>query len=207
MTDKRQVKRSIKQLQRFKTWQLLLLLIVALLISASFLRLNNIGMIERRNAVLAADKVGDASITQERLYALQRYSSARMNANTGTIYLEEQYNRDVQKAVAQSSDGSDSNINVQADRICKSRHGGYSQAYVQCFAAELAKYPSGTNAEAKAVLPNVNLYRQEFVSPPWSPDFAGLSVVVCGLIALLIVLRALSLLMLQVLLRRHYQGI
>lgn len=207
MTDKKQVKRSIRQLQRFKTWQLVLLLVVALLVSATLLRLNNIGMIERRTAVLAADKVGDTEVTQERLYALQRYSSSRMNADTGVIYLEEQYKRDTQAAIESASDGTEDNLNVRADRTCKARHGGYSQAYILCVRAELDKYPAGTNSGEEVKFPSSGLYRHEFTSPVWSPDFAGLSVVLCGFIMLVIVLRLLSLALLRALLHRHYQSV
>jgi hypothetical protein len=83
VADNRSVKKSIRQLQRIKTWQLLVLLILVLFITATFLRLNNIGMIQRRDAVLAADKVGDLSAIQSRLYDLQRYSATHMNGASG----------------------------------------------------------------------------------------------------------------------------
>lgn len=209
MTDKRRIKRGIGWLQRIHTWQLILLLIVMGLLSATFLRLNNIGMIERRTAVLNADEQGNQEVTKARLFDLQRYSSAHMNANSGTIYLQAQYARDTQASIeaASARDGQGENINTQADRICKAQHGGYSQAYVQCFAAELAKYPSGSNAPEKANLPSPSLYRHEFTSPAWSPDFAGFSIVICALIVLVIVARLLSLLLLRALLHRHYSSV
>ena len=191
-----------------RTWQLILLLLLVALIAATFLRLNNIGMIERRTAVLNADKQGDQEITRARLFDLQRYSAAHMNAASGTIYLEEQYRRDTQTAIeAASARESENNINVLADQACRSQFGGYSQAYVQCFAAELAKYPSGVNAPDKANLPSPSLYRHDFTSPLWSPDFAGFSVVLGAVIALLIVVRLLGLVMLRAILHRHYSSV
>lgn len=208
MADNKRVKRSIKQLQRIKTWQLVLLLVVSLLVTATFLRLNNIGMIERRTAVLNADKQGDTDIIRARLFDLQRYSAEHMNANSGVVYLEEQYKRDTENAIRIASrQGAATNINVQADRVCQARHGGYSQAYVQCFASELAKYPSGATAPEKAELPSASLYRHEFTSPLWSPDFAGFATVVSALIFLLIILRLLGLALLRMLLHRHYRSI
>jgi hypothetical protein len=207
VVDKRQIRRGIGWLQRVRTWQLILLLIVAGLLCATFLRLNNIGMIERRTAVLSADKQGDPEIIRARLFDLQRYSSAHMNADSGTIYLQEQYARDTKASIAAASAaGSVDNINRLADETCKAQFGGYSQAYVQCFASELAKVPSGTNAPDKANLPNPSLYRHSFASPAWSPDFAGFTLLICGLIVVLIVTRLLSLLLLRALLRRHYSG-
>lgn len=208
MVDKRQIRRGIGWLQRVRTWQLVLLLLLVGLIAATFLRLNNIGMVERRTAVLNADKQGDNEITRSRLYDLQRYSAAHMNANSGQIYLVEQYQRDTQTAIeAASARDDENNVNVQADKTCKAQFGGYSQAYVQCFASELAKYPSGTNAPDKANLPSPSLYSHDFASPLWSPDFAGFSVIVCVLIAVAIVLRLLGLVILRIILHRHYSSV
>lgn len=208
MADKQQIKRSIKQLQRVKTWQLGLLLILALLLSATFLRLNNIGMIERRTAVFNADEVGDEATTRARLFDLQRYAASHMNAGSGTIYLEDQYRRDTREAIQKASaNDKPNNINVKADAICKAQFAGYSQAYVQCFASELAKFPAASDQPTKVALPNANLYRHEFSSPMWSADFAGFSVLVCLFISVLIVARLLSLALLQLLLRRHYHSI
>ena len=206
--EKRRIKSSITQLQRVQTWQLVILLILSLVISATFLRINNIGMIERRTAVKNADEMGDQETTRERLFALQRYTTSHMNADTGDIYLEGQYNRDTKKAIDAASQGSSgTNINLLADQACKAQFGGYSQAYVQCFAGELAKYPPGKNDIDKAQLPNVSLYKHSFASPLWSPDFAGLSVLISVLLVFMIVVRLISLVILRALLHRHYQSI
>lgn len=208
VADKRHIKEGIHWLQRIKTWQLLLVLVIMLLLTATFLRLNNIGMVERRTAVISADKAGNNEVTKARLFDLQRYTSAHMNADSGVVYLVEQYQRDTQAAIAAASvNNSADNINAKADAACKAQHAGYSQAYVQCFAAELAKYPSGSNAPDKAVLPNPGLYRHTFSSPVWSPDFAGFALAICLAITLVVVVRLLSLLLLRALLHRHYSGI
>lgn len=209
MTNKRQVKTSIKHLQRVKTWQLLVLLLIAGLISATFLRLNNIAMVERRTAVLQADERGAAEETANNLYALQRHTSTHMNASTGPVYLEGSYDRAVQKAVKaaqQRSSSINQGIYAQADETCKRQFSGYSQAYVQCFAAELAKHPSA-DLQQDAELPNPELFRHEFTSPFWSPDFAGWSVLVCLFITLVIIARLVSLGILKLLLSRHYDSI
>ncbi len=179
-----------------------------MLITATFLRLNNIGMIERRAAVINADKAGDAETVRARLFDLQRYAAVHMNADSGTVYLSEQYRRDTQAAIeAASARQSADNINVKADQACKAQFSGYSQAYVQCFASELAKYPSQADTLDKANLPSPSLYRHDFSSPTWSPDFAGFGVLICLLITLVIVARLLSLLLLRVLLHRHYNSV
>ncbi len=208
MSDRRQVRKSISQLQKVKTWQLLLLLVLMLFVSATFLRLNNIGMIERRKAVEAADKAGTVDVITSRLYDLQRWSAAHMNADTGTFYLQEQYNRDAQKAIAASSDlsAASAKANAEAEAVCHPQFHGWSTAYMQCFLAELAKHPS-TETLPEPKLPSPALYRYHFVSPLWSPDFAGWSVAVCLGIVAVIIVRLVSLGLLRLLLRRYYRNI
>ena len=209
MSDKRRVKRTIKQIQRVKTWQLIILLILSGFLTATLLRLNNVGMVQRRDAVISADKSGNIDDITSRLYDLQRYSAAHMNAGSTVFYLQQQYNRDVQKAVAAASqsDNPNGNVYAKADAVCRPQYSGYSLAYQDCFMSELSKYPSAPNLRKQADLPNPDLYRYDFVSPLWSPDFAGLAVVVTLLIAVSIVVRLLTLVVLRLLLKRHYRGV
>lgn len=209
MADKRQVRKSIRQLQRVKTWQLLILLILVGFLAATFLRLNNIGMINRRDAVLAADKAGDTTVIQSRLYDLQRYVVEHPNANTGIFYLEQQYKRDAQKTVdaASNDNNPNGNINAKAEAVCQPQYAVWSPAYVQCFTDELAKYPPSPDPAQNVTLPSVSLYRYEFSSPLWSPDFAGWSLVTCVIIILMIIVRLVSLVVLRLLLKQHYRGI
>ena len=202
MVDKKRVKRGLKQIQRIQTWQLVLLLIISLFVSATFLRLNNIGMIERREAVLSSDKVGDSAITQERLFKLQQYVTAHMNADMGKgIYLEGSYRRDVQIAYDKAS--SSNNIYKKAQEVCAPQFTSWSQAYVQCTIGELAKYP----ATEALVLPRADTYLHVFVSPLISFDFAGFSVLICIVILTMIIVRLVSVTVLKLLLRQHYKSI
>lgn len=209
MADKRQVKKSIKQLQRVKTWQLVVLLLLMAFVAATFLRLNNIGMSERREAVLAADKTGDTETMRNRLYDLQRYVAAHMNTDTGPIYLEGQYQRDAQARVDQAKENnlSGPNIHALAEQVCRPQFTVWSPAYVQCFADELAKYPPSAGPVEQVQLPSPELYRYSFASPLWSADFAGWSLVVCAVILVMIVARLISLVVLRLLLKHHYRGI
>lgn len=205
--DKRSVKRSIKQLQVIKTWQLIILLILALFITATFLRMNNVGMIERRKAVASADKSGDIDQIQQRLYDIQRYSAAHMNADTGIMYLQGQYNRDVQRqAEAASTSGSAKALEIrrEAEEVCKPQFNGWSPAYVQCYVNELNKHPAD-EISTQLAPPSSALYRYNFVSPVWSPDFAGFSLLVSLLIAVVIIVRLLGIAILRLMLRRHYR--
>ena len=56
-------------------------------VTATFLRLNNTGMVTRRNAVYAADKAGKQDDITYRIYEVQRYASAQMYPHTCLFYL------------------------------------------------------------------------------------------------------------------------
>lgn len=200
----------MRRLRNIKTWQLVVLLIISGFISATFLRLNNIGMIERRAAVMTADNAGDNTILQSRLYDLQRYVSAHMNTSMGKgVYLESSYKRDVQAAYDKASSDSNSNGNIykKAQEVCAPQFSHWSYAYIQCTTNELAKYPASSGLISSVNLPNADMYLHVFASPVWSPDFAGWSVFVSALILVMIITRFLGSLMLRLLLRHHYKGI
>ncbi len=210
MSDKRTIRHSIKHIQAVKTWQLLILLVLALFISATFLRLNNTGMLARRAAVVNADKNGNADEMMARLADLQSFTTSHMNADTGVFDLQEQYNRDVKAVIASASgntDGYDS-PQARADAICNPnlQTRGYSKAYQDCMLRELSREGQVIDP-AKIVLPSPLLYRYTFASPLWSPDFAGWSVLVALLLALAIVLRLAVLVLLRLMLRHHYKRV
>jgi len=210
VADKGRIKQSVKNLQRIKTWQLIVLLVISGFVSATFLRLNNIGMVERREGVLSADKQGNEEIIIKRLYDLQRHVSAHMNTELGRgVYLESSYARDLQNwQSSQYGDGNpNGNIYKKAQEVCAPQFRSYSAAYLQCTTSELAKYPAATDPATDTSKPRQEAYIHAFSSPLWSPDFAGWSVIVFVIILGLIVVRFISLGVLRVLLRKHYKTI
>ena len=210
VADKGRIKKSIKDLQRVKTWQLIVLLVIAGFVSATFLRLNNIGMVERRDAVLSADKQGNEQILIERLYDLQRHVSSHMNTELGRgVYLESSYARDLESWQANQYGDSNPNGNIykKAQEICAPRYSSYSSAYLQCTTSELAKFPSAADPASSSSKPRQEAYIHSFSSPLWSPDFAGWSVLVCAVIIGLIIVRFASLAILRLLLRKHYKTV
>lgn len=181
---------------------------MAAFLAATFLRLNNIGMIERRTAVTNADADGNSETTITRLYDLQRYVSAHMNTDMGKgLYLEASYKRDVQKSynTASSDVNPNGNIYKKAQEVCAPRFTRWSPAYVQCTSSELAKYPAATNLVDAAKLPRADTYLHVFISPLWSPDFAGWSVLVCIALILMILARVISVIILRIILRHRYK--
>jgi len=167
-------------------------------------------MVERRAAVMSADEAGDQEVTIQRLYDLQQHVTSHMNTDMGTgVYLEESYRRDSQKVLDQASGDQNPNGNIykKAQEVCAPRFSGYSAAYLQCTTSELAKYPASSDLIGAVKLPSASAYLHDFVSPVWSPDFAGWSVVLCGLIILMIIVRLIALAILRFLLHRHYRAV
>jgi hypothetical protein len=209
MADRRSVKKQLKRLEYIRTWQLVLLVVLSLFVTVTFLRLNSVGMIELRDAVVAADKAGDTDNTADALYDLQRYSAQHMNAASGDVYLVEIYNRDVEKAMkdALAQNSTENNVLQLADAACRPRFYTYSQEYTLCVRDEQAKYPEATSPSDEVVFPDPSLYKHSFISPLWSPDFAGWSLVVSLLLIVLLVGRILYAVVLRLLLRREYRSV
>lgn len=212
MSDKRTLRQELRTLERVKTWQLVVLFLLALFVSATFLRLNNVGMIERRDAVYKADAAANDTALGDRLLDLQHYVAAHMNANPGDVYLDKKYQRDVEKlareaeALNNASSERSAALLQQAFRTCQQRFPGWSIAYTQCVRAEQDKIPAGSIDVARAEFPNPALYRHSYVSPAWSPDFAGWSLVVTALLGLAIIMRSLLEVYLRWRLRREYRS-
>lgn len=205
----RSLQKTLWRVRQLKTWQLLIIVVLLGFVAAIFLRLNNVGMVERRSAVLASDNEGIEANIAARLYDLQRYTAAHMNANTGVFYLEQQYNRDVEKAIAKASKTSSNaaSINKKVDAVCRPRYSGNFRAYAQCFASELNKYPSGKSLQNAIQKPSTRLYQHEYVSPLWSPDFAGFSILACIIVIMVILSRLIIYLILKFLLKKHYASV
>ncbi len=206
--DKRRINKTISVLSTVKTWQLLVLFVLLAFVAATFLRLNNVGMVQRLDAVLAADEQGvNQDDIRARLFDLQRYTNTHMNADTGVFYLAGQYARDTQKVVDQMNESSGGqSVNAKAEAICKPQFTHYTYAYTECMLNEILKQRVVDPADAPKK-PSPDLYRHSYTAPLFSRDFAGLSVLLCIVVLLVILVRGISLLMLKMLLKRHYRGI
>ena len=214
--DKKKTKFRIKRLSQIKTWQLVILLIMSGFISATFLRLNNVGMVERRESVEHADKAGDMVNLQQRLYDLQRYVSTHMNADPGKIALDhtykQMYDRKLKEFEEEIKNQSNNDTVSKVRAVCdaRARQGGYGRAttqadprYVSCINEEWEKYPAAKVANLQFEAPSTEPYYHTFVSPIWSADYAGWSLLVTIFIAMIIVMRLVVLGMLKLMLKRR----
>lgn len=214
LTDKAKYQRLLVRVQRLKTWQLIILLLLGLIVSATLLRLNNLGMVERRNAVIAADEKGDEAALRASVLELQRYVTQHMNADLQNgFFLSKSYERARDKALASANQASNPNSSVyqQASIDCRSRFQGgresFRNDYVQCVVDRVSALSPQTDVEKALNLPKADAYKINFSSPVWSPDLAGLSVAFCVLVTAVIFGRFLLLVILRMLLRKHYRSI
>lgn len=157
--------------------------------SAFLLKANNEHMVQLRDAVYVADqKNGD---TQTALQDLQQYVTSHMNTKMDSgpssvyppIQLKYTYDRLIQ---------------ARADKIATSNTATYNEAQKYCEQQNATDF-SGRNrvpcieayVEKQGVqLPPISdaLYKFDFISPSWSPDLAGWSMVVTVLSLLLFVI-------------------
>ena len=210
MDNRGKIQKGIDGLQRIKTWQLIILFLLFCFIAATFLRLNNIGMVQRREAVIVADEEGNPEKIHQRLYDLQHYVASHMNTSLGKgVPLNASYTRDYQKwqEAQYKVGGEHGNIYKKAQEVCAPRFSSYSQAYLQCTTDELAKYPAAAAPGSAGGAPRQESYVHSFSSPVWTPDFAGWSVLLAGLVAVFIVVRLIAYGVLKILVRRHYSRV
>lgn len=214
LKDKATYRRLLKTVRLLKTWQLLVILFLGVILSATLLRLNNLEMVERRSAVIVADEKGDREKLRTSVVDLQRYVSRHMNTSLGGgFFLSKTYERDRDAALAAANQSTNPNSAVyqQASIECRSRFQGGGESfrsdYVQCVIDRVSAMSPQTDIEQTLSLPKADAYKVNFSSPFWTPDLAGLAVAFCVLVTLVILGRALLSLGLKMLLKRHYRSI
>ena len=196
-------RRVLKTLKHVKTWQLLVILLLFVMLAAIFLRLNNIGMMERRDALIEADKTGDVISVQEAARELQNFVAHHMNTSTGRVALQTLYDRDFQKI-------------VEANKLPEVENGDYQAAMIKC----RQSYPRGGTGWAKCVadsvgvsevdittepLPSPDAYYISYVPARWSSDWAGVSVLICFVLIVMIALRLVIIIILKAILKFKYR--
>lgn len=202
----RRNRKWLKRLTNIKTWQLLIILLFFVMLAAIFLRLNNLGMVERRHELIEADKTGDIVRVQEAATRLQNYVARHMNTATGPMALQNTYDVSVQAAIeAVRPPDINSEAYQAATDNCEARFRGNSVAVANCVTAWVGEN-SGANFQ-EPVMPNSDAYYLSFAPPRISLDPAGISVLMCILIIVVILARFVTVVILRVLLRYKYRSV
>lgn len=203
-----------RSFRSLKTWQLFLILIPLLFITATFFRFDHLKMTKLRSEVLKADQAEDDQKIATSLKKLRNFTNThavinmvekngdtRITFGTGPFYLEHQYIRHATAKLAAAEKNTDANPNgnifAKAMAVCKPQaiQNGWqwnSPAYLNCFTSELDKYPTTDQSLTNVDLPSTNLYRYDFASPLWSPTFSGFSSLICLLLIIVIILRSVA---------------
>jgi hypothetical protein len=167
-------------LRHIRPWYFLVLALVSGAVCVFALRANNEHMMKLRDAVYAADKNnGDV---QTALNDLQAYVTAHMNTNLSSgpnavyppIQLKYTYDRLVQ-AQSEATTNNNTRLYSEAQAHCEAiNHTDFSgRNRVPC----ITEYIQSHTVKPGTPIPDA-LYKFSFVSPKWSPDLAGWSLLI-----------------------------
>jgi hypothetical protein len=172
-----------------KTW--LYLFVALAIISVLSLRHNNQTMVKLRDQVYAADKNnGDINGA---LNNLRRYVYGHMNTDLSSgnnnikppIQLKYTYQR-LYDAQANQIQTSNQQLYTDAELYCQSINNAYfGTTRVPC----VQNYVINHGLKAANITIPAGLYEFDFASPSWSPDLAGWSLVLTGLLLIAFVIR------------------
>lgn len=177
--DKRRLHHLWTKLRPVRPWYFLALAVVSGIVCVLALRANNLHMVALRDQVYAADK-NDGDV-KGALQQLQVYVTSHMNTELSTgsttvyppIQLKYTYGR-LLAAADKKANQSNTEIYRQAQAYCEKQDPvGFSGRYrVPCIQQYIKSHD--------VTLPTIPdaMYKFDFVSPTWSPDLAGWSMVV-----------------------------
>ncbi len=188
--NKRKLHHTHKQLRFINAWYFAVAAIIFLIIGVNALRNNYRTMVDLRQKVTAADQKG--SDVQKPLNELRAFIYTHMNTNLSSgnvaikppIQLKNHFERLVaaeKERVKQATPA----IAAAAETTCQQQFpaSGPNVARITC----VQNYMSA-NAAKEQTIPS-ELYKFDFKSPSWSPDLAGISLLLSGVFFVLFVLR------------------
>jgi hypothetical protein len=183
--NKRKLHHIWRWLRHVSPWYFLAAAVLSTVVCVFALRANNQHMITLRDAVYQADK--DNGDVQGALNKLQAYVTAHMNTNLSAgpnavyppIQLKYTYDRLVQ-AQGDAATKANSQLYTDAQHYCEAQnHTDFSgRNRVPCIQQYVQAHSTASSAPT---IPD-SLYKFSFVSPSWSPDLAGWSLVVAALV-------------------------
>ncbi len=188
--NKRYLHHLLKRLQRFNYVYLVIALVITGTVFLFSYRHNNVVALQLRDQVLTVDKNnGDIEAS---LKKLREFTYSHMNANLaggqGNVYppiqLKYRYERLV-AAQKQATEAVNGQIYTQAQTYCEHLIStGRPIGRVPC----IQDYVTSHTPQAAVAIPDA-LYKFDFVSPVWSPDLAGWTLLASIILAVILVLR------------------
>ena len=144
---------------------------------------------------------------------LDKNGQTELVLGTGPFYLEHQYNRLALAALTQAQilasqitdDNPNGNVYAKANEVCRPQAIRYGWAwnsaqFINCMTGEIQKYPAtdALTTQIAASIPNTALFRYDFVSPVWSPTISGLFILATALVAIIIIIRIITWILLRI---------
>lgn len=188
--DNRYLHHLWRRLRPIKTSYLFTALVLCVFVHVAALRANNIRMAELRDAVYVADEQGEG--VEQALQNLRAHVNNHMNTKLDDgkgiyppVQLKYTYERLVQAEQDRVS-AANAQIYTEAQRYCETQNSTsfYGRDRVAC----IQNYVKSHGSETAKTIPDA-LYKFDFVSPRWSPDLAGWSLILAGLLLFLTILR------------------
>lgn len=187
--DKRHLHHVWRRLKPINAWVFLGLAVLSAALGVYAMRQNNLTAIRLRDAVVEADKNNGDVETPLRELREHVYSHMNADLSSGTgvqqpVQLKYRYDRLVaaEKARTEAANGS---IYTQAQAECERQFpaGVSGSGRISC----IEQYVSSRGV-AENQIPDA-LYKFDFVSPVWSPDVAGISLLLAVICFILFVVR------------------
>ena len=173
--------------KQFNLRLLLALLILFIILAVYGLRQNNIEMISLKNQLMAADR--DNGNVNGDLNKLRLFIYNHMNTNPSSssgVYPPIQLKYTYQRLLAQAQVGAVAISNQdranKAAVYCHDLGSGYSASQLATCESWYVKNQPGTTVTIPPAL-----YQFDFISPIWSPDLAGFSILISFALAIALV--------------------
>ena len=163
-------------------------------------------MVDKRAALIAADKTGNVVKVEAAAKDLQNYVANHMNTYTGRVALQTLYNQAAQKAIdAARPPEIDGSKYQQATQDCMPQLHNYGyRAWAACVANEVG-ISDVTTLTVNVATPDPDAYYVEFAPVRWSLDLAGISLLICIVLAIIIIVRLIFLIALRIILKIKYR--
>jgi len=188
--DKRHLHHALTVIRSIKIWYLAVLVVVTGIAATLSLRQNNLTMVQLRDKVYQADEQNRD--VEGALQDLRAYVHSHMNTDLSgggnavypPIQLKYTYQR-LKQAEQERVKQASSQVYTAAQDYCEKLYpnsfsGGPRVPCIEQYVSE--------NKVAEKSIPDA-MYKFDFVSPTWSPDLAGFSLLASVLLLALLVLR------------------
>jgi hypothetical protein len=189
--DKRKLHHYWTKIRPVSPWYFLILAVISGAISIYALRENNLTMIRLREAVIQADEQnGDV---EKALRELREHVHTHMNTNLASgpgaikppIQLKHRYDR-LAQAEKERAAAVNGRIYTEAQAVCERQvpTGLSGGGRIPC----IEQYVTQQGGVKPQPIPD-DLYKFDFVSPSWSPDLAGWSLMATAIFGILFIFR------------------